>query len=129
MSDRIELTAEEKTRPYAKYYYLPSAPPAADHAQMLEDLGPLDPSKADRIQDADNLLSPGYTEGPSDIVYVALDGTSLHVPEIAGLSPTLAADKVIAKARVIAAHSDHARAGVKASSPLLTTRAPLPKGA
>jgi hypothetical protein len=63
MTELKELTAEEKTKPYAKYYYQPSAPPAAHHAEMLKDLKPLDPAKADRIQDVNNLLSPGYTEG------------------------------------------------------------------
>lgn len=63
MSERAQLTAEEQAKPYAKYYYLPSAPPAPHHAKMLEDLKPLDPAKADRIQDVNNMLSPGYTEG------------------------------------------------------------------
>ena len=63
MTELKELTAEEKAKPYAKYYYQPPAPPAAHHAEMLKDLRPLDPAKADRIQDANNLLSPGYTEG------------------------------------------------------------------
>jgi hypothetical protein len=63
MTQRKELTPEEQARPYAKYYYRPSAPPAAHHAEMLADLKPLDPAKADRIQDANDLLSPGYTEG------------------------------------------------------------------
>ena len=74
-----ELTAEEKAKPYSKYYYLPSAPPAAHHGKMLADLKPLDPAKADRIQDADNLLSLGYTEGengycimPDGSGYIAL---------------------------------------------------------
>ena len=74
MSDRKELTAEEKAKPYAKYYYRPSAAPAAHHAQMLRDLKPLDPAKADRIQDADNLLAPGYTEGENGYC-VMLDGS------------------------------------------------------
>jgi phloretin hydrolase len=63
MGERAELTAEDKAKPYAKYYYLPSAPPAPHHAEMLRDLQPLDPAKADRIQDLDRLLEPGYTEG------------------------------------------------------------------
>jgi hypothetical protein len=63
MSGRKELTLEEKAKPYAKYYYLSSAPAAAHHAEMLKDLKPLDPAKADRIQDVNDLLSPGYTEG------------------------------------------------------------------
>ncbi len=63
MAERIELTAEEKTQPYAKYYYLPSAPPAPHHAEMLKDLKPLDPAKADAIQNANELLDPGYTTG------------------------------------------------------------------
>ena len=58
MTERKELTAEEKAKPYAKYYYLPSAPPAAHHAEMLEDLKPLDPAKADRIQDATTCCPP-----------------------------------------------------------------------
>ena len=79
MTERPELTAEEKVRPYAKYYYQPSAPPAPHHATMLMDLKPLDPAKADRIQDVDDLLAPGYTEGengycvmPDGSGYVAL---------------------------------------------------------
>jgi len=79
VTDRRELTAEEKAKPYAKYYYLPSARPAAHHAVMLADLKPLDPARADRIQDANNLLSPGYTEGengycvmPDGGAYIAL---------------------------------------------------------
>ena len=79
MAERTELTADEKTRPYAKYYYLPSAPPAAHHAEMLKDLKPLDPAAADRIQDAADLLNPGYTPGengycvmPDGSGYIAL---------------------------------------------------------
>jgi hypothetical protein len=79
MTERRELTAEEKAKPYAKYYYLPSAQPAPHHAEMLRDLKPLDPAKADRIQDVNELLSPGYTEGengyclmPDGSAYVAL---------------------------------------------------------
>jgi hypothetical protein len=79
MTERKELTAEEKAKPYAKYYYLPSAAPAAHHAEMLDDLGPLDPAKADRIQDLNRLLDSGYTEGengycvmPDGSGYVAL---------------------------------------------------------
>jgi hypothetical protein len=79
VTERLELTAEEKARPYAKYYYQPSAPPAPHHAEMLKDLRPLDPAMADRIQDVNNLLSPGYTEGengycimPDGSAYVAL---------------------------------------------------------
>jgi hypothetical protein len=63
MSEHKELTPEEQAKPYAKYYHLPPAPPAPHHAQMLADLKPLDPAKADRIQDIDRLLDPGYTEG------------------------------------------------------------------
>jgi hypothetical protein len=79
MSERRQLTAEEQAKPYAKYYYLPSAPPAAHHAEMLKDLRPLDPAMADRIQDVNDLLTPGYTNGengycvmPEGSGYVAL---------------------------------------------------------
>ncbi len=79
MAERRELSPEERAKPYAKYYYLPPAPPAAHHAEMMADLKPLDPAKADRIQDLNNLLSPGYTEGengycvlPDGSGYVAL---------------------------------------------------------
>ena len=79
MSDRKELTAEEQAKPYAKYYYLPSAPPAAHHAEMLKDLKPLDPTQADRIQDVNDLLSSGYTDSengycvmPDGSGYIAL---------------------------------------------------------
>jgi len=79
MSERKELTPEEKAKPYAKYYYLPSAPPAAHHAEMMADLKPLDPAKADLIQNVNDLLSPGYTQGengycvlPDGSGYVAL---------------------------------------------------------
>jgi phloretin hydrolase len=79
MAERKELTAEEQSKPYAKYYYLPSAPPAPHHAEMLKDLKPLDPVKADAIQNANDMLDPGYTEGengycvmPDGSGYVAL---------------------------------------------------------
>ena len=46
---------------------------------MLKDLKPLDPAKADAIQNANDLLIPGYTEGengycvmPDGSGYVAL---------------------------------------------------------
>jgi len=41
---------------------------------MLKDLKPLDPAKADRIQDANNLLAPGYTEGENGYCVMA-DGS------------------------------------------------------
>jgi hypothetical protein len=63
MSERKRLSAQEEAKPYAKYYYQPSAPPAPQHAEMLRDLKPLDPAQADRIQDLNDLLSPGYTSG------------------------------------------------------------------
>jgi hypothetical protein len=63
VTGRRELTAEEKLRPYAKYYYRPSAPLAPEHAALLADLKPLDPAKADRIQNANDLLASGHTEG------------------------------------------------------------------
>jgi len=79
MPERKELSAAEKARKYAKYYYQASAPAAAEHATLLADLKPLDPSKADRIQDANNMLSPGYSKGengycvmPDGSGYVAL---------------------------------------------------------
>ena len=79
MPERKELSAAEKARKYAKYYYQESAPAAAEHATLLADLKPLDPIKADRIQDANNMLSPGYSEGengycvmPDGSGYVAL---------------------------------------------------------
>ena len=46
MPERKELTDAEKARPYAKYYYQPSAPPAARHAGLVADLRPLAPAKA-----------------------------------------------------------------------------------
>lgn len=79
MAERKELSPEEKKRPYAKYYYQQSAPPRPGHAALLADLKPLDPARADRIQDANNMLSPGYSDGengycvmPDGSGYVAL---------------------------------------------------------
>lgn len=63
MSQREALGVEEEAQPYAKYYHRPSAPPASHHAELLKDLKPLDPAQADRIQDLNNLLQPGYTQG------------------------------------------------------------------
>jgi hypothetical protein len=63
MVERKELTLEEKKKPYAKYYYRPSAPPAPEHAALLADLKPLDPAKAGRIQNVNDMLAPGYLPG------------------------------------------------------------------
>jgi hypothetical protein len=90
MPERKELSAAEKARPYAKYYYQPSAPQAPHHAELLADLKPLDPTMAGRIQDANDMLDPGYLPGengycvmPDGSGYVAL----LH--KMSGATPEM----------------------------------------
>lgn len=90
MTQRKELSAEEKIKPYAKYYYRPSAAPAPEHAAVLADLKPLDPARADRIQDANNLLLPGYTEGETG--YCVMPDGSGYVAihhKMAGATPAM----------------------------------------
>jgi len=54
-----ELTAEEKCKPYAKYYR-PMAPPSPEHARLLADLKPIDPADALPIERRNELFDPGY---------------------------------------------------------------------
>ena len=62
MTDLAELTLEEQSRPYSKYYYIP---PAAPDPGMLEQVlrdKPLDPDAALRLENISDLLSPGYLD-------------------------------------------------------------------
>jgi len=59
VSNRKELTAEEKALSYSKYYYMEMAKP--DQAILDRVLqGPIDPKDALRREDANDLLNPGY---------------------------------------------------------------------
>ena len=53
------LTDEEKTRPYAKYYYRQPAPVPGDVQSALA-AGPIDPSEALAFEKINDLLGPGY---------------------------------------------------------------------
>ncbi len=54
-----DLTDEEKTKPYAKYYYRQLAPIPGD-VQSAIDAGPIDPSQALAFEKINDLLEPGY---------------------------------------------------------------------
>jgi hypothetical protein len=73
---RKDLSAAEKAKPYAKYYYRePTAPAPEKLAAMAK---PIDPSQALRIEDRNDLLNPGDLEAeagwcvmPDGSAYVA----------------------------------------------------------
>ena len=58
---RRELTSEEKKKPYAKYYYKELAEiPAGDLDKV--NAGPVDSSRATKIQNRNDLMKPGYLD-------------------------------------------------------------------
>lgn len=57
-----ELSLDEKSKPYAKYYDLQPAAPDADSLNMIQPGKPMDPGKALPIEAINNLLNPGYLE-------------------------------------------------------------------
>jgi hypothetical protein len=61
MTKLVELTAEEKARPYSKYYYKPLAEPN-EELKAAREMPPMDPSKAQLPQNINDFLDPGYFE-------------------------------------------------------------------
>jgi len=57
-----ELTEIEKSKPYSKFYYQPSAMPPESSIKAMDE-SPLEPHLAIPIAEKDRLLIPGYTEG------------------------------------------------------------------
>jgi len=58
---RRKLSAEEKERSYAKYFYKEIAPiPAADLEKV--NAGPIDPLRTTAIQNRNDLMKPGYLD-------------------------------------------------------------------
>lgn len=75
-----ELTALEKAKPYAKYYYRENAPVPEDAIRIL-DKGPVDPSLATPVHQCNDLLKPGYL--PTEIGYCIMpDGTGFVAMKI-----------------------------------------------
>ena len=79
MAGMRELTAEEKAKPYSKYYYRPHAGASPELAPLLEDHKPMDPGEALPIEQMSDLLEPGYLPGetgyctlPNGGAYVAV---------------------------------------------------------
>lgn len=58
---KFELSAQERQKPYAKYYDFPVAVPNKELVKIL-DQGPMDPSKALMPENINDLLNPGYHE-------------------------------------------------------------------
>ena len=58
-----ELTADEKAKPYSKYYYRPHAGASPELAPLLEDHEPMDAGEALPIELMSDLLKPGYLPG------------------------------------------------------------------
>ncbi|MBP2656356.1 MAG: hypothetical protein H6Q73_3925 [Firmicutes bacterium] len=90
MSTKRELSATEKTKPYAKYYDVPMTPAPQDIFELL-DKGPIDPSLALPIDHRNALLKPGYL--PVERGYCIMpDGTGF----VAGLTkmPGITADMI-----------------------------------
>jgi hypothetical protein len=61
MGELKELSPEDRAKRYAKWYYEPIAEPDAGLLEQLSH-GPMDPSKAQRIENINDFLNPGYFE-------------------------------------------------------------------
>jgi len=73
MAKRPELKADERKFSYAKYYDLEMTPIPKEKLEILE-RGPIDPSKALKIQDRNDIFKPGYLD--CEIGYCVMeDGT------------------------------------------------------
>jgi len=57
-----ELTAEEKAKPYSKYYYRPVDDPDPVLLELVRPDRPMDPAQALYPEDINRLLDPGYME-------------------------------------------------------------------
>ena len=57
-----ELTAEEKAKPYSKWYYRQVDDPDAALLELVRPDRPMDPAKALYPEEIDRLLDPGYME-------------------------------------------------------------------
>lgn len=56
----LELTPEERAKPYAKYFFKEPATPPANRLEVMK--APMDPSKVLPIENINDLLDPGYHE-------------------------------------------------------------------
>jgi phloretin hydrolase len=72
-----ELTAEEKAKPYSKYYYREHAGASPELARILADHKPMDPSEALPIDRMSDLLEAGYL--PGETGYCTLPGGGAYV--------------------------------------------------
>jgi len=57
-----ELTEQEKSKSYAKYYYQPMAPILDETLIQMNERGAIDSTQAISIQNKNELLEPGYTD-------------------------------------------------------------------
>lgn len=87
--ERRRLTAEEKTRPYAKYFHKELAEIPAEDLERVN-AGPADPSRATSIHGRNDLMSPGYL--PVETGYtVMLDGSGFAATlvRMPGITPEM----------------------------------------
>lgn len=83
------LSAAEKKKPYAKYFYMPMAPVDPAMADSVGK-GPIDPSRALSFEHLNDLLKPGYLA--SEIGYCTLsDGTGYvsSIVKMPGVTPEM----------------------------------------
>jgi hypothetical protein len=80
MSELKELSAEEKTRPYSKYYDMDLSVPDPQLMALIRLDKPLDPSEVLPLENINDLLDPGYLPGetgwcvrPDGTGYVAVN--------------------------------------------------------
>ena len=52
------LTPEEKSKPYSKYFYRQPTPPSPERIAVMDK--PIDPSRTLPIERINDLLNPGY---------------------------------------------------------------------
>lgn len=90
MTERRQLSAQDRQRPYAKYFFRPMTPPPPDIYDVLAK-GPIDASLALPIERRNDLLGPGYLAAERGYC-VMPDGTGF----VAGLTtmPGVNADMI-----------------------------------
>ena len=86
---RRELSAEEKEKPYSKYFYKVLAEiPASDLEKV--NMGPVDPSKAISIHERNQMLDPGYLDVETGYTVMPdWSGFSATLVKMPGVTPEM----------------------------------------
>jgi hypothetical protein len=85
-----KLTADEKAKPYSKYYFRAHAGATPELAPLLENHKPMDPGEAQPIEQMSDLLKPGYLPGETGYCTLANGGAYVAVRHpMPGVTPEM----------------------------------------